>query len=63
MIEAGATEKPRRLSFILVLGILISPAIFAWFTLRRGYSRDVRIGAFLLVAFTVAAGFAREFTR
>lgn len=39
--------EPRRLSAWLLLGILSVGPVFVWLTLRRGYSRDVRIGAFL----------------
>ena len=37
----------RKLSAILVLGVLAFPAIFVWFLLRSGYSSDVRTGGFL----------------
>ena len=54
----GATAEPRRLNGLLILGILTFPVIFAWFVLRRGYSRDVRMGAFLLSALSVAIAIA-----
>lgn len=44
---------------MLLLGILTLPPIFAWFTLRRGYSRDLRIGAFLNAAIALGVGMAR----
>ena len=31
----------------LLLAILALPPLFVWLLLRRGYSRDLRIGAFL----------------
>ena len=58
MTDAGISGEPRRLSGWLILGVLTIPAIFVWFVLRRGYSSDVRLGAFLHLAFTVALGIA-----
>jgi hypothetical protein len=37
---------------VLLLAILALPVLFAWLLLRRGYSRDIRIGGFL-VAFAI----------
>ncbi len=36
----------RRVSFLLGMGIFFMPYIFAWFTLRQGYSRQARIVSF-----------------
>lgn len=36
----------RQVSFLLGLGIFFMPYIFAWFTLRQGYSRQARIVSF-----------------
>ena len=36
------TQK-RKVSILLVLGIIFIPIIFAWFTLRKGYSKKARI--------------------
>ena len=48
MTTTGASDaEPRRLSAWLLLGILSVGPVFVWLTLRRGYSRDLRIGAFL----------------
>jgi hypothetical protein len=38
----GESQK-RRLSVRLLLGIVFLPYIFAWFTLRKGYSRVVKV--------------------
>jgi hypothetical protein len=47
-VESKTSEaEPRRLSAWLLLGILSVGPVFVWLTLRRGYSRDLRIGAFL----------------
>jgi len=43
-----AADEPRRLSLPLIVGIYTLPAMFAWFLLRPGYSRHVRLGGFLL---------------
>jgi hypothetical protein len=49
----GRGPDPRQLSAWLLLGILTIPGLFVWFTLRRGYSTDLRIGAFLNLAAAV----------
>ncbi len=46
----------RRLSGWLLLGILALAPIFAWFTLRRGYSNGVRTGALLYMAMGILLG-------
>ncbi len=43
--EARATES-RQVSFLLAVGIFWLPLIFAWFTLRRGYSTKARAISF-----------------
>ncbi|WP_420137166.1 hypothetical protein [Sphingomonas sp.] len=40
----------------LLLGILALAPIFAWFTLRRGYSNGVRTGALLYMAMGILLG-------
>ncbi len=45
--EPRPPGDPRRLSGWLLSGVLTLPVIFVWLLLRRGYSRDVRLGAFL----------------
>ena len=52
-------DEPRRLSLWLMLGVLIAPPVFAWLTLRRGYSGDVRAGAFLNAGMALVVGLAR----
>lgn len=39
-------DMHRRLGMPLVLAIIFVPLVFCWFTLRRGYSSNARIGAF-----------------
>jgi len=55
--EAGMSDEtlaePRRLSPLLAFGILLVPGLFVWFTLRRGYSTALRVGAFSYAAFVV----------
>lgn len=60
--HADPADEPRRLSLWLILGVYALPLIFAWFTLRRGYSAMVREGAFLLAGFSVVVGAARLLT-
>lgn len=51
--------EPRRLPLWLLVGVYALPVIFAWFLLRRGYSGHVRLGAFLLAAFSLITGAVR----
>lgn len=47
-MAAGAPiPEPRCLSPSLLFAILLLPLVFVWLLLRRGYSRDLRTGAFL----------------
>ncbi len=48
--------ETRPLSAWLIIGVLAFPVIFAWFTLRRGYSEHVRRGAFLLAGMALFFG-------
>jgi cytochrome b len=61
-MDATGTEEPRRLSGWLVIGVLALPLVFSWFTLKRGYSKHVRIGAFLHLALALLVGVARAAT-
>lgn len=47
-------DMHRRLGMPLVLAIIFVPIAFCWFTLRRGYSSNARIGAFAWAAFSAA---------
>jgi hypothetical protein len=40
-------ELPRRLGIPLGMGVILLPIVFAWFTLRRGYSASTRVAAFV----------------
>jgi len=42
-----ASDEPRRLSALVLLAILALPLPFVFLLLRSGYSRELRIGAFL----------------
>ena len=48
------SDEPRRLTAWLLLAILALPVPFVFLLLRKGYSRDIRIGGFLF-AFTIPA--------
>lgn len=39
-------QSPRKVSFLLGLGIFLIPLIFAWFTLRQGYSTMAKVISF-----------------
>ena len=54
-------DEPRRLTPLLLLGILVLPVIFVWFLLRRGYSNTLRGGAFAYMAVTLALGVVQAF--
>lgn len=45
--------EPRRLRLWLIVGVYVLPLVFAWFLLRRGYSRTAREGAFLLAGMSL----------
>lgn len=42
-------REPRRPSATLLFAILAVGPVFVWLLLRRGYSRDLRVGAFLYI--------------
>ncbi|MEN8338628.1 hypothetical protein ABFO74_11705 [Acinetobacter baumannii] len=48
----------RKVSIPLAIGIFIAPIIFAWFTLRKGYSKTARIVSFGYLALAFLAFFA-----
>jgi len=57
---ASAPDSPdvvyvlvRRMSFLLAIGIFFLPYLFAWLTLRQGYSTFVRVVSFSWLAFVV----------
>lgn len=39
-------KEQRKLSILLIIGIISIPLIFSWFTLRKGYSKKARIISF-----------------
>jgi len=47
---ASSAEAPRRISGLLMLGLLVFPPIFAWFLLRRGYAKSTRVAGFTFAA-------------
>ena len=46
MTETQGNNQKRRLSSLLGIGIFMFPYVFAWFTLRKGYSKNLRIISF-----------------
>lgn len=46
----NTTPSPRKVGILLGIGILLLPIIFAWFTLRKGYSTVARIVSFVWLA-------------
>lgn len=59
-MEEQTSGEPRRLSAWLILGILALPLIFAWFTLRAGYSNAVRSGALLYLMIAILVAVVRD---
>lgn len=47
------SQNPRKISILLAIGIFMMPYIFAWFTLREGYSKLVRYISFGWLLFLV----------
>nr|WP_299914059.1 hypothetical protein [Sphingomonas bacterium] len=56
MAEREETVESRRLSAPLLAGMLMSPPIFVWFFLRRGYSPSLRRTAFVYAGTFFAIG-------
>ncbi|MEA3062581.1 MAG: hypothetical protein QOJ94_2362 [Sphingomonadales bacterium] len=50
MEEQARADRTRRLSLPLLAGMLVIPAVFVWFFLRRGYSGSLRRAAFFYTA-------------
>lgn len=48
---------PRRMSGRLLLGIVFLPAVFAWFTLRQGYTSRTRAAAFVWMLIVIGITF------
>ena len=55
--EPDTPPKQRKVGHYLGAGIVFLPIIFAWFTLRKGYSNWLKIGAFLWLAVFLYATF------
>lgn len=52
-------HQPRRLGIPLGVGIILLPIVFAWFTLRRGYSSSTRVAAFIWLSVNLAFAVVR----
>ncbi|HEM7785384.1 TPA: hypothetical protein U2L20_001748 [Acinetobacter baumannii] len=50
--------QPKKVSIPLAIGIFIIPLIFAWFTLRKGYSNTARILSFGWLILAIVVYFA-----
>ena len=50
----------RRVSILLGIGIFLMPYIFAWFTLREGYSKSARFISFGWLLFLVFFGMQKD---
>ena len=55
-----AADEPRRISALLMLGLIVFSPVFVWFLLRRGYARSTRIAAFSYAAVMLSWGVLRE---
>jgi len=47
----------KKVGFLLGVGILLFPLIFAWFTLRQGYSTFARVVSFLWLIVSISFAF------
>lgn len=50
----------RKVGFLLLVGIVFFPLLFAWFTLRNGYSKKSRVISFGWLVLCVVIAFAGE---
>lgn len=55
-----ATPAERPVSILLGIGILLVPLIFAWFTLRKGYSTKAKVISFTWLLFILAIFAAQD---
>ena len=53
--------EPRRLSLLLLLGMLCAPHLVVWFLLRRGYTGRLRLAGFVYAGVQVALAIFRSF--
>jgi hypothetical protein len=58
MDEQAGSDPTRNLSLPLLAGMLVIPALFVWFFLRRGYSGSLRRAAFFYTGAMLAVGLA-----
>lgn len=58
--EIPVGSEKRHFSFLLGVGILFLPYIFAWFTLRKGYSTRARVIAFVWLGFALITFMKKE---
>lgn len=56
----GAKPTERPVSILLGIGILLMPLIFAWFTLRKGYSTKAKVISFTWLLLILAIFAAQE---
>lgn len=56
----GQPPAARKVGFLLGLGILLFPVLFAWFTLRNGHSTKARVISFIWLALSLIGIFAGE---
>lgn len=54
---ADDVQTERRVSVGLLVGIILAPLIFVWFTLRKGHSTKSRVLAFLWLIFSFVLSF------
>ena len=56
--KEAATDNKKSVSFVLGIGIVFIPFIFAWFTLRNGYSGFARVMSIGWLCIVLIANFA-----
>lgn len=59
-VSAPADTKPRKVGFLLGLGIFLLPIFFVWFLLRSGHTTRARIIGFIWFGLTLFAAAGRS---
>jgi hypothetical protein len=56
-MEIQMETEQKKVGFLLGVGILLFPLIFAWFTLRQGYSTFARVVSFVWLILSICFAF------
>lgn len=56
----GQPPAPRKMSVLLIIGVVVFPLLFAWFTLRKGHTTKAKAFSFGWLIFCLVVAFAGE---